>query len=172
MINVTKEKGMVYETDIHLESNGVSFSMLFAGNTDFYWLLTSEYSKEPFVITNDDSYYSLFEELFNEIKTVDDNYRPTVSGNVFEWYSEDFPKETASRMTLTINKDTCEIRFFTNPNRIFQNNCAVCFSNSGSNFPRIQRLIVNLYRDLLKHDKVLKRWFEKSFFLLNYTNML
>lgn len=152
MINFSKKTGMFKEFDLHFESDEVSFSMLIGGNTDLYWLLTSEYNDNVVfnVEEKDEYWYGLLDSLFEEIKKVDNEYLPTINNNVFEWFSEDFPKEVASKVTITKEEANFSIRFTTNPNSFFTDKCSICFSNSGSKYPEIQRLFMIIYINLLK----------------------
>ncbi|MBR2909700.1 MAG: hypothetical protein IKC11_05080 [Clostridia bacterium] len=129
------------------DNQGNVFSMEIGGNTDLYWTARGRDSKFNFEIDKTDDFYNILDNLFDEIKKVDNQYYKTLEDNTFSWISEDRPKEEANNLEIQRLKDRFVITFNKNPSNFYPM-CTVCFCNSGSYHPNVEILFMEMFNNL------------------------
>ena len=139
-----------------IDKNGNSFVMHFAGNMDLYWVVDDHRKCMNFYVDkNDEFLYSVFEKLFEDIKKNDTGYKKSVEGNVFSFISEDYHEDDANMLQIEKKEGEFEIRFAKNfsPNLpLISKMCQICFCNSGSRVPNIERQFMLMFIDLSRYN--------------------
>ena len=103
----------------------------------------------------DEFLFSVFEKLFENIKKNDSYYTKSVEGNVFTFISEDYHEDDANMLQIEKKDDEFEIKFVKNfsPNiPLISKMCQICFCNSGSRVPNIERQFMLMFIELSKCD--------------------
>lgn len=118
---------------------------------DLYWTMINYNLNNEFVVTKDDHlFYSLLDNLF--IKLIDLNL---LNNDCFTWISEAYGlKKNNNQLTILKNNDSYIIKFYQNPNKMFQRKdvCAICFCLSGSNYQEIANYFSLMFHEL--NDKI------------------
>lgn len=164
MIKVQKSKNMNNYDTFHITTQEGTFIITFEGNLDLYWvynprenILNSPMEKE-FTITKDNFFiYSLFDNLYNEIrnnKRPYDKYNPErlLNNNIIDWHSDDFPYETASRLIIKKLKDSYKIIFTKSKEDTIYVTYSVRFRNSGSRHSPHNQSFMKMYNNLINYD--------------------
>jgi len=140
-----------------VDKNGNSFAMHFAGNMDLYWIVDDHRKCLNFYVDKKDEFlYSVFEQLFKNIEKNDTGFKKSVEGNVFSFISEDYHEDDANMLQIEKKEDEFEIRFAKNfsPNiPLMSKMCQICFCNSGSRVPNIERQFMLMFIELSRYDE-------------------
>lgn len=152
MILKTKRPDSVDKFDLKIiDKNGNEFDIVFGGNLDLFWVVRDHRKGLNFHIDKNDAFlYGVFEQLFEDIKKNDEGYKKSVEGNVFSFISEDYHEDDANMLQIEKKEDEFEIRFAKNfsPNLpLITKMCQICFCNSGSRVPKIERLFMQMFLD-------------------------
>ena len=98
----------------------------------------------------------VFDNLFEVIRERDDLKNPLLVGNEFNFISEDFHEDEANRLKITQTEDEFVIDFVRNEDRenwtLPHMGCNICFCNSGSRVPEIERLFMQMFIDLASYE--------------------
>ena len=186
-MKISKEKSEA-GLNIFLEENDSCLSMVYGGNGDLYWCIRSrnrtmedDSKKDMFVITKENyALYSLFEELYNDIKEINifedfednkDIYRLYNHSNYYElfdddnstitWYSDETSNEVANYLEIKKEKDCFVITFYIQDyidgydadfNSLSY--IPVRFRNSGSRYYPFNIVFMKMYQKLKDVDDV------------------
>ncbi|MBQ8908944.1 MAG: hypothetical protein IJY90_01440 [Clostridia bacterium] len=152
---ITKQpRGKQGYYDVKLvDRRGKSFIMTVGGNFDLYWIPEDYKENTIFELDNTDKIaFSVFSQLFDAIKKVDDKYLPVLDGNIITFISEDWPEEEANTLRIIKEDDLFTIKFIANTNEkawtSFHRGSNICFCNSGSRVPRVESLFMRLFNFL------------------------
>lgn len=178
MINVfknTNEFGYHFEFKL---DNG-SIHIMFAGNLDLYWYCVSNAKElsQPirFTITKENYFiYSLFDELFTDIKKTNiyvnpenkDNNKMNQSvkdslkhnrevlfrNNTVEWHSDDFEYDSASILKTEQKDDSFVVIFERSKEECTFNTYSVRIRNSGSRYDPFNNIFMRMYHELINYE--------------------
>ncbi len=139
-----------------IDKNGNDFALIFGGNLDLYWLVDDHRKCMNFYIDKSDEFlYGVFEKLFEDIKKHDIYYKKSVEGNVFSFISEDYHEDDANMLQIEMKENEFEIKFaknFSHNLPLITRKCQICFCNSGSRVPEIERLFMQMFIDLASYE--------------------
>ena len=159
-----------YETFIVKTNNG-DFEILFAPNGDLYWrylnkknILEDEQVHELTITKENYFIYELFYQLYESIKSNKIYYDGEVlfeadntklfKNNMIEWYSDELPKEIASKLTIKKENETFKVLFEKSKKEQdgFLITYSIRFRNSGSRYNPFNISFMNMYNELKKYD--------------------
>lgn len=152
-----------------------SFEILFAPNGDLYWRYLSETNpldnkeKQELAITKENYFvYELFYKLYESIKNnkvyysnqEDDYYEVKYKtnelfhDNMIEWYSDEFYKEIASKLTIKKEDEIFKVIF--EKSKKSQDGIFITytirFRNSGSRYDPFNISFMQMYNSLKEYD--------------------
>lgn len=141
-----------------IDKNGNGFTMMVGGNLDLYWVPDNYKECTRFIINKDDEFlFNTFDILFEDIRENDSMYCPTINGNEFNFFSEDYPEDEANRLRITKEEDEFVIDFIRNEDRenwsLPHRGCNICFCNSGSRVPKVEQQFMLLFNDLAYYNE-------------------
>ena len=129
-----------------------AFEIFEGGNLDLYWVADCKGNQTSFIIDESNKeMFRLFKILFKLVRENDCEYSPRLIGNEFTWISEDRPE--ANVLKIVQNEANFEITFLKNENNFYKT-CAICFCNSGSKFPRVEQLFMEMYIYLCNKENI------------------
>lgn len=139
-----------------INESGNKMVIQFAG-ADLYWTKLDYCDNEEFIISSsDEPLFFYLENIFNRIEEYDISYPKLLNNNTFEWISEAYGiPEESNKLTITKETDRYVIKFFQNPNNIFnvKNLCSVCFCLSGSRNPSIASMFSIMLHECLQAQR-------------------
>ena len=181
MIKISKEK-TEFGLNIFLEDNNCCLAITFGGNGDLYWCIRSnnrtienDSKMDKFIITKENySLYSLFENLYNDIKEINlfedfDEYKEKYKlynyanyhelfdeeHNTITWYSDETAHEVANYLKIRKENDTFTFYFYIQDyvegyDRDFNSlyYIPVRFRNSGSRYYPFNIAFMRMYQKL------------------------
>ena len=125
-VKVIKEEKEGYSGLSVSNDKGEQFKIHYAGG-DLYWVMVDYFENNEFIIDKKDIYF--YEELERIFSLLESDY------SYIEWSSEAYGElENANRLIIAKIDGGYSIRFYQNPNRVFNRKdiCAICFCLSGS----------------------------------------
>ncbi len=142
------------------DKNNNSFEMHVAGNQDLYWIPSDYKNVKTFYIDKSDEFlFSTFCELFKAIKQNDSDglqYPKSMNGDKFSFISEDYHEDEANRLEIIKEKNQFVINFIKNENEGvfggFRRGCIICFCNSGSRVPNVERQFMLMFNELAYYN--------------------
>ena len=149
------------------DRNNKSFTMTVGGNFDLYWIPENHRDNRVFEIDKSDKLtFTVFSQLFDAVKKVDDRYNPILNDNTIIFISEDWHEDEANILKIVKSKDLFTIHFIENTNEkawsFPHRDCIICFCNSGSRVPKVESLFMQMFNylayscDLIKCEEVYK----------------
>lgn len=134
------------------DKNGNFFIMTVAGNLDLYWVPQNRNCSVFEIDSSDAITFGVFEQLFGEIKQVDDKYSPTLKGDTITFISEDRHEDYANILSITKDEENISINFINNKKAdefgwTHRDN-TICFCNSGSRVPAVEHVFMEMFNNL------------------------
>jgi len=181
MGEIKKEKNLFGYYVFKIQTDDGVFEISFQNNLDLYWryinkdcILNLPKEKEFYITKENYVLYSLFEELYNNIK----EYKPfgslneelnahyqylknTPERNLFkdnkvDWHSDDFVYENASRLLIEKIDDYFKVTFIKSKKQHDDGilmTYSIRISNSGSRYHPYNIAFMNMYNKLKEYDE-------------------
>ena len=142
------------------DKNGNFFVMTVAGNLDLYWVPQNRNCSVFEIDSSDAITFGVFEQLFGEIKQVDDKYSPTLKGDTITFISEDRHEDYANVLSITKAPAKIKINFLRNENKDefgwHHMDNVICFCNSGSRVPEVEHVFMEMFIKLAYESDFVK----------------
>lgn len=132
---------------------------------DLYWLFEDYYDDNEFIISKEDGELFLeFQNLFKIIKQHDNEHKPVLNENTFNWGSESYSYmegEDKNKLMITEEQEKYIIHFMKNPKERCDpppayRNCSICFCLSGSRNQKIANAFSIMLHNL-KDNPILEK---------------
>ena len=134
------------------DKNGNFFVMTVAGNLDLYWVPQNRSCSNFEIDCNDELTFSVFEQLFDAVKKVDDKYCPILTNNTITFVSEDRHEDYANILRITREKEKIDMEFINNKTKDelgwSHRDNTICFCNSGSRVPMVEHVFMEMFSKL------------------------
>ena len=134
----------------------------FMNNLDLYWNCFTKKNDNKCILEITKENYFLFQnfqELFinmtkikNSLKYLDDNLLEVFSGNTIKWYSDDFPKDEASILTIKKENDKFIVIFNKSNSKLENNTFSIRFNNNGSRYKPYNVAFGIMYNNLINYN--------------------
>ena len=180
MGEIKKEKNLFGYYVFKIQTDDGVFEISFQNNLDLYWryinkdcILNLPKEKEFYITKENYVLYSLFEELYNNIK----EYKPfgslneelnahyqylknTPERNLFkdnkvDWHSDDFVYENASRLLIEKIDDYFKVTFIKSKKQHDDGilmTYSIRISNSGSRYKHFNIIFMRMYQKLCEYE--------------------
>ena len=160
MVEINKEKNSLGYYTFKIQTDEGVFEISFQNNLDLYWryinkkYILNEPEEKEFYITKENYFlYSLFEELYNNIKN--NNQNDLFKNNKIDWYSDDFVYENASRLLIEKVNEYFKVTFIKSKKEYDDGilmTYSVRISNSGSRYNPQNIEFMNMYDKLKEYE--------------------
>lgn len=138
---------------------------IYNAGSDLYWVLNDYKDDNEMLVSSDDDFYEVLDELYNSIKECDNTYDSLFNNESFIWYSEDYGEiDDAHKLIISKLDNLYSIKFIFNAsNKMFNisGNCPICFCLSGSRNQNVaylfSRMFLKYQYDLEDKEKVYVR---------------
>ena len=130
---------------------GNYFVMVDAPNHDMYWIPQDNNCNFFEIDKNDKQTFNIFNQIFDDVKQVDDKYSPTLKNNTITYVSEDRPEESANILKITRDQEKINIEFINNSNpheSWVHRDGKICFCDSGSRVPDVEQVFRKMFLNL------------------------
>ena len=134
------------------DKHGNYFVMIDAPNYDMYWIPQDNDCNFFEIDKNDKQTFNIFNQIFDDVKQVDDKYSPTLKGDTITFISEDRHEDYANILSITKDEENISINFINNKKAdefgwTHRDN-TICFCNSGSRVPAVEHVFMEMFFNL------------------------
>lgn len=174
MVDINIYKNLFENDVIDISVDSDNFVISFMGNGDLYWTYMPKtsfdecLSEYEFNITKENYFlYRSFDELYNSVinnipfgEKIDEvssdfnsSFRIGLNiQNKIIWYSDEFPLEEASFVSIEKEDEEFKIKFSRSKNDSLMQTYSVRFRNSGSRYAPYNVVFMNMYNKLRNYD--------------------